>query len=79
MEDAVKEDFTISPSISNWPYRSFKQFKKYAREQAGDCYWMAIDKLMERSKRLEILERDLEMYEEQESSEETDRPLTLGD
>lgn len=76
-------DFTVSPTIGGWPYKSFKKFKKFAVEEAGDCYWMAIDKLMQDQEKLKIYEEMLGFGEEPEEpaedDDEEDERLTLGD
>ena len=83
-DNEAKKDYTVDVKVSNWPYRSFKIFKAFAMEYAGDQYWPAIDKLLERSKRLEMYEGALQPDEPEEEQQELDqestgdKPLFLG-
>lgn len=84
----VAPDMTVSTSINNMPFKVFKRFKQYASSQAGDTYWVAIDKLLYSQEQIERLERQLAIYEQllglNEVEESTDTnevketPLTLG-
>lgn len=72
------KDFTVDVKVSNWPYRSYIKFKQFALEHTGDQYWPAIDKLLERSKRLEMYEGVLLPEDEEEIQEPEKRPKVVG-
>lgn len=86
----VKHDFTVSPTVSNWPFKSFQKFKQFAASEAGDSYWVAIDKLLNQKERITLLEKQLKLYEEiygmgfdeteeEIEEEQEERPVTLGE
>lgn len=81
-EEKVSSDFTVNPSFKGWPFRSFKQFKEFATEHAGDVYWVAVQLLLERSKRLELYEAgeypEEDFDEPEEDVEEEIKPIHLG-
>lgn len=45
MADEQKPE-TISFTVSGMPKHLFEKFKEFARTETGDCYWLAIEKLM---------------------------------
>lgn len=80
MKFAPTEGLTVFPTISKWPYKSFKRFQDYANTETGGVYWAAVDKLLERSARLDMYESGLgDEEEETDVVEKREKPLTLGD
>lgn len=80
VREPLTQELTVFPTIGKWPYNSFQKFKDYARRETGGVYWVAIDKLLERSARLDMYESGLddELIEDEEV-EVVEKPLTLGD
>jgi hypothetical protein len=76
---ASTEGLTVFPTISKWPYKSFKRFQDYANTETGGVYWAAIDKLLERSARLDMYEQGLEDEVEENDVVAPEKYLTLGD
>jgi hypothetical protein len=78
MTSQATEGLTVFPTIGKWPYKSFKRFQDYANNETGGVYWVAIEKLLERSSRLDMYEAGLE---EEEVIEQVapEKYLTLGD
>jgi len=78
-QNEIKDDYTVDPKISGWPYRSFKQFKNFAKRYTGDKYWPAIALLLERSKRLELYEGAFLPEDEEHVEEEAEeQPEVVG-
>ena len=69
MTEEKPNKITRSFTVSDMPMDLFARFKHYALEEAGDCYWMAIEKLLVKAeedwkysillKRIEDLENNL--------------------
>lgn len=76
---AATEELTVFPTIGKWPYASFKRFQDYANKQTGGVYWVAIDKLLERSARLDLYESDVEDENMIDIEEQKPSFSTLGD
>lgn len=73
------KDFFVSPTISKMPFRCFAEFKRFAEQHAGDSYWVAIALLLERSKRLEVIEGLIGVEENDMDEEQGGKPVFLGD
>lgn len=79
MDKRVVDEFLVYPTISKWPYHKFIEFKRFAKENADDVYWLAISLLLERSKRLELLEgMDYNSPSSKEEEEDSSYVATLG-
>jgi hypothetical protein len=78
MTSSATEGLTVFPTIGKWPYKSFKRFQDYSNKETGGVYWVAIEKLLERSARLDMYELGLD---EEEVIEQVapEKPLTLGE
>lgn len=72
--------FTVTVSARDCPFTTYTQFKEFAQEYAGDTYWVAIQLLLERSKRLELYEGAYlpDDEEEVEPEEPEEAPIHLG-
>lgn len=46
-EETKTPKTSVSFGITNMPVGVWKRFKEYSERSAGDCYWMAIDKLLQ--------------------------------
>jgi len=94
MVDSSKETkegkVTHSFGVSDMPLGVWKRFKEFSESECGDCYWMAIDKLLslaEQDWKYESLHNHIVMVdgklnemmgEFEESSSSSDDVLTLG-
>lgn len=66
----VKKGFTVTINAKDCPFSTFQEFKKFATQYAGDTYWVALQLLLERSKRLELYEGAYLPEEEEEVPKE---------
>ena len=72
--------FTVTVSASDCPFNVYKDFKEFAQTYTGDTYWVALQMLLERSKRLELYEGAYlpDDEEEVEPEIEEEKPIHLG-
>lgn len=72
-----KKGFTVTINARDCPFSTFQEFKKFATQYAGDTYWVALQLLLERSKRLELHEGAY-VVEEEPVQEEPEPVKVVG-
>ena len=64
--DAVSQQSATKEVVIRFPRRTFKKFDKWAFDNGADCYWLAIEKLMDSYDNQQFIEAQVRMLSERD-------------